>query len=134
MLATLVPHVAVQLLLDADWGMAAVDGTAKPRVSCGGTEMTSRVVPPVESLTLTLVYVAEVLVTMSPYRSAEMPVPAAVMIVVSAVELAIVVCWLPSVSRARLLIMLVPFGNYMYIITISMPRTQVRTDGAAERL
>lgn len=42
------------------------------------------------------------------YRSAEMPVPAAVTIVVSLVVV-IVVYWLPSMSRIGLVIMSVPY-------------------------
>jgi hypothetical protein len=72
--------------------MAAVEGSAKPRVSCGGTETTSRVVPLVESLIVTLEYVEDVLVIIRLYRSADIPAPEAVNIVVSAVELAMVVC------------------------------------------
>ena len=109
MFATLVPQVAVQLLFAALCAMAATAGTIKPRVSCGGTESTMRVVPPVASFIVTLVYVEDVLVTTRPYKSADKPVPAAVTIVVSELELAMVVCCDPSASRFGLVITFWPF-------------------------
>lgn len=53
MLATDVPHVAVQLLFIAAWLKAADSGTIKPLVSLGGTANICVTVPPVELLMVT---------------------------------------------------------------------------------
>lgn len=82
--------VAVQFVFTAACLCAALSVVIKPTVEAAGTAKVMRVVPPVESFTVTTVAVAEELVRIKAYRSF-MTDAVAVTMVVSAVLAVIVV-------------------------------------------